>query len=136
MYYISLLLTHYLQHFIWNLQRTSENLQIERFRFSQHLVRVYLLERFEIFFSGHEVKAKLLPNIRNICYNKEMCTLVHFFNSRWRWCCNCFNFRQKPLEIDYQRSLSSQNCSHSLGIYFFSITFRLIETKHLLRKFS
>ena len=30
--------------------------------------------------SGHEVKAKLLPNIRNICYNKEMCTLVHFFN--------------------------------------------------------
>ena len=50
MYYISLLLTHYLQHFIWNLQRTSENLQIERFHFSQHLVRVYILERFRFFF--------------------------------------------------------------------------------------
>ena len=54
MYYISLPLTHYLQHLIWNLQRTSENLQRKRFHFSQHYVRVYLKRRFEIVFEWIE----------------------------------------------------------------------------------
>ena len=42
MYYISLLLTHCLQHLVWNLQRTSENSLTERFRFLQPSLRVYL----------------------------------------------------------------------------------------------
>ena len=51
--FISFQLTHYLQHFIWNLQRTSENLQIERFRFSQHFVRGYLIRTLRNFLSSN-----------------------------------------------------------------------------------
>ena len=39
---ISLLLTHCLQHLVWNLQRTSENPLTERFQFLQPSLRVYL----------------------------------------------------------------------------------------------
>ena len=60
----------------------------------------------------------------------EMYSLVLHFDNRWRWCCGCFNFRQRILELDYQRSLCQDFC-HCRGVDFFQ-HFRLIKIKYLL----
>ena len=31
--------------------------------------------------------------------SQQQVTLVLLFNNRWRWCCGCFNFRQRTLEL-------------------------------------
>ena len=46
-------------------------------------------------------------------------TLVHPVH-RWRSCCGHFNFRQRILELGYQRSLFSQDFFHSFGVDFFN----------------
>ena len=62
---------------------------------------------------------------------EDLFSLVHPFNSRWRWCCGVCNFRLRILKLGYRRPLFSQDFFHSLGFDF--ITYRLITTKYLLR---
>ena len=65
------------------------------------------------------------------CFRYLVLLLV-IFNNRWRWCCGRFNFRQTTLKLGYQRSLSSYNFCHSLGVDFF-YRFQVFQTKHVLR---
>ena len=63
-----------------------------------------------------------ISKTRKIVGRKEIYVLVHHVNNRWRWCCGCFNFRQRTLELGYQSSLFIQNFFSLVLVLIFKIT--------------